>query len=161
MQSGIGRITSKPAPAGSPSVDIILVPGLWLDASSWDAVAVALTAVGHQAYPMTLPGVGVPAPESSGIGMSDWVDAVAAQIDECDGQVILVGHSAGGNVVWGAADARTDRIARVIFVDTVPAADGAPLPSFALVDGVIPFIGWDSFPMQRWPTWMLLPERRL
>ncbi len=95
---------------------------------------------------MTLPGVGVPAPESAGIGMSDWVDAVAAQIDECDGQVVLVGHSAGGNVVWGAADARTDRVARVIFVDTVPSADGAPLPSFALVDGVIPFVGWDSFP---------------
>ena len=127
-------------------VDIILVPGLWLDASCWDAVASSLTAAGHQPHAMTLPGVGVPAPQSSGIGMSDWVDAVVAQIDECDGRVILVGHSAGGNAVWGAADARTDRVARVIFVDTVPSADGAPFPSFTLADGVIPFIGWDSFP---------------
>jgi len=127
-------------------VNIILVPGLWLDASCWGAVVPSLTAAGHQVHAMTLPGVGVPAPESSGIGMSDWVDAVVAQIDECDGQVILVGHSAGGNAVWGAADARTDRVARVIFVDTVPSADGSPFPSFVLVDGVIPFPGWGSFP---------------
>lgn len=126
-------------------MDIVLIPALWLDASCWDAVASSLTAAGYQTRAMTLPGVGVPAPQSSGIGMSDWVDAVVAQIDESDGQVILVGHSAGGNAAWGAADARTDRVARVIFVDTVPSADGAPFPSFALV-GVIPFIGWDSFP---------------
>jgi len=78
--------------------------------------------------------------------MSAWVEAVVEQIDECVGEVILVGHSAGGNVVWGAADARTDRVARVIFVDTVPSAEGAPLPSFTPVNGVIPFPGWDSFP---------------
>ena len=42
-------------------MDVILVPGLWLDASSWDSVIPALERAGHRASPLTLPGVGAPA----------------------------------------------------------------------------------------------------
>ncbi|MFH8249723.1 alpha/beta fold hydrolase [Microbacterium sp. B2969] len=126
-------------------MDIILVPGLWLDASSWDAVTPALEAAGHAVHPLTLPGLGVPAPASESIGMADWVDAVVAEIDAVDGPAVLVGHSGGGNVVWGAADARPDRVARVVFVDTVPPPAGQGISEFELVDGVVPFPGWDFF----------------
>lgn len=126
-------------------MDIILIPGLWLDASSWDDVTPALERAGHAVHPLTMPGVGVPASESSDIGIADWVDAVVAEIDALDGAVVVVGHSGGGNVAWGAADARPDRIARVIFVDTVPPPSGQGISEFDLVDGVVPFPGWDSF----------------
>lgn len=52
--------------------------------------------------------------------MSGWIATVVVQLDRSVGRVVLVGHSGGGNVVWGAADARADKVARVIFVDTVP-----------------------------------------
>ncbi|MEJ1921284.1 MULTISPECIES: alpha/beta hydrolase [unclassified Microbacterium] len=129
-------------------MDIILVPGLWLDASSWDDVVPALEAAGLRPVPVTLPGLGEPAETSAGIGISDWVDAVVQQIDAASEPVVLVGHSGGGNVVWGAADARTDRVARVILVDTVPPPPESVISEFALVDGVIPFPGWDFFPDQ-------------
>jgi pimeloyl-ACP methyl ester carboxylesterase len=112
-------------------MDIILIPGLWLDASSWDAVTPALTDAGHAVHPVPSPGLGVPAPQSADIGIADWVDAV--------------GHSGGGNVAWGAADARPDRVARVVFVDTVPPPSGQAISEFEVVDGVVPFPGWDSF----------------
>jgi len=127
-------------------MDIILVPGLWLDASSWDSVAPALEAAGHHTTALTLPGVGDPADASADLGMSDWVDAVVTQIDANPGPVVLVGHSGGGNVVWGAADARPDRVVRVIFVDTVPPPPGSGISEFPVVDGVIAFPGWDFFP---------------
>lgn len=127
-------------------MDIILVPGLWLDASSWDDVTPALTAAGHRVHPLTMPGLGEPAAESADIGIADWVNAVVERIDELTGPVVLVGHSGGGNVVWGAADARPDRIARVVFVDTAPPAPGFGISEFEVVDGVIPFPGWDFFP---------------
>jgi pimeloyl-ACP methyl ester carboxylesterase len=126
-------------------MDIILIPGLWLDASSWDAITPSLETAGHSVHTVPSPGLGVPAPASSDIGIADWVDAVVAEIDAADGRVVVVGHSGGGNVAWGAADARPDRVARVIFVDTVPPPSGQGISEFELVDGVVPFPGWDSF----------------
>ncbi|WP_313355838.1 alpha/beta hydrolase [Microbacterium sp.] len=127
-------------------MDIILVPGLWLDASSWDPVVHALRAAGHDPLALTMPGVGEPAATSSDIGMSDWIDAVVRHIDAAEQPVVLIGHSGGGNVVWGAADARPERVRRVVFVDTIPPAPGREISDFPLVDGVVPFPGWDFFP---------------
>ncbi|MCW3494410.1 alpha/beta fold hydrolase [Microbacterium sp. SSM24] len=126
-------------------MDIILVPGLWLDASSWEDVTPALEQAGHTARPLTLPGVGEPAHESADIGIQHWVDAVVAEIDAAGAPVVLVGHSGGGNVVWAAAEARADAVTRVIFVDTVPPPNGHGISEFDLVDGVVPFPGWDFF----------------
>lgn len=127
-------------------MNIILVPGLWLDADSWEPVLGPLRAAGHSPLPLTMPGVGVPAESSAVIRLTDWIDAVIAAIDDAASDVTLVGHSGGGNVVWGAVDARPDRIARAVFVDTVPPPDGAGISEFEIVDGVIPFPGWDFFP---------------
>lgn len=126
-------------------MEIILVPGLWLDASSWDDVTPALERAGYTVRPLTMPGVGAPATESSEIGIADWVDAVVDEIDARPGLVVLVGHSGGGNVVYGAADARPERVARIVFVDTFPPGDGGSIWEFPIVDGVIPFPGWDFF----------------
>jgi pimeloyl-ACP methyl ester carboxylesterase len=126
-------------------MNILLVPGLWLDASSWDEITPVLERSGHRARPLTMPGVGIPASESSQIGIADWVAAVVDEIDRADGPVVLVGHSGGGNVVYGAAAARPDRVARIVFVDTFPPGDGGSIWEFPVVDGVIPFPGWESF----------------
>lgn len=127
-------------------MDIILIPGLWLDASSWGEVIPALESAGHRPHPLTMPGVGAPAAESSDVGIADWVAAAVAEVDRCDGDVVVVGHSGGGNVAWGVADARPDRLRRVVLVDTVPPAPGHGISEFEVVDGVIPFPGWDFFP---------------
>ena len=127
-------------------MDVILVPGLWLDAASWDPVAHALRVAGHRPTAVTLPGVGEPAPVSAQVEMSDWVGAIVQHIDESDGPVVLVGHSGGGNVIWGAADARPEQVHCAIFVDTIPPAPDSTINEFPIVDGVIPFPGWDFFP---------------
>ncbi|QEW02974.1 alpha/beta fold hydrolase [Microbacterium lushaniae] len=124
---------------------IILIPGLWLDASTWDDVVPALEAAGHTSHPLTMPGLGEPAERSADIGIADWVAAVVAEIDRLPDPVVLVGHSGGGNVAWGAADARPDRAARIVFVDTFPPGDGGSIWEFPVVEGVVPFPGWDAF----------------
>lgn len=127
-------------------MDIILIPGLWLDSSSWDDVTPALEAAGHRVHPLTMPGVGTPAPDSAEIGIADWIAAVVQVVDSLPGPSVVVGHSGGGNVAWGVADARPDRVARVIFVDTVPPPSGFDISEFPVLDGVVPFPGWDHFP---------------
>lgn len=126
-------------------MNVILIPGLWLDASSWDATLPSLLAAGLTPRPLTMPGVGAPASDSAEIGIADWVDAVVREIDAVDGPVVVVGHSGGGNVAWGAADARPDRVARVVLVDTAVPFDGGMISEFDMIDGVVPFPGWDFF----------------
>jgi pimeloyl-ACP methyl ester carboxylesterase len=121
-------------------MDVILVPGLWLDASSWDDITPALEAAGHRPHPVTLPG-----PAVGDLVIDDWVDAVVSEIDRLGENVVLVGHSGGGNVVWGAADRRPAQVARVILVDTIVPHPGAMISEFPVEDGVVPFPGWDFF----------------
>jgi pimeloyl-ACP methyl ester carboxylesterase len=105
-------------------VDIILVPGLWLDGSSWDAVTPTLEKAGHRVRALTLPGMEDKGADRSGITLSDHVDAVVAAIDDADGPVLLVGHSIGAAIAHAAVDARPDRVARAVHVGGFPAADG-------------------------------------
>jgi pimeloyl-ACP methyl ester carboxylesterase len=127
-------------------MDIILIPGLWLDASSWDDVTPALEHAGHRVHALTLPGLDEPASTSSEIGIAQWIAAAVTTVDAVPGDVVVIGHSGGGNVAWGVADARPDRVSRVIFVDTVPPPPGSGISEFEIVDGVVPFPGWDFFP---------------
>jgi pimeloyl-ACP methyl ester carboxylesterase len=129
-------------------MDIILIPGLWLDGSSWAEVSADLERAGHTVHPLTMPGVGASADASADIGIADWVAHAVAAVDDVGRPVVVVGHSGGGNVAWGVADARADRIRRVVLVDTVAPPSGFSISEFEIVDGVIPFPGWDHFPAE-------------
>jgi hypothetical protein len=63
-------------------VNIVLVPGLWLDGQSWNEVVTPLEAPGHTAHPMTLPGMESPEADRSGITLRDRVDAVIEVVDK-------------------------------------------------------------------------------
>jgi len=85
-------------------VDIVLVAGLWLDGSAWDAVVPALEALGHRPVPLTLPGQG-DGRRSATLG--EQVAAVLAAVDAATGKPLVAGHSAACTLAWLAADART------------------------------------------------------
>ena len=127
-------------------MDIVLVPGMWLDASSWKDVVPHLEAAGHHARALTLPGMESKDGERSRITWADHVGAIVAAVDAASGPVVLVGHSAGSDLVWAATDARPDRVARVIMVGGSPSRDGDPLvSSYEAVDGEIPLPDWSTF----------------
>jgi len=117
-------------------MDVILIPGFWLDASAWDPVLPAVREAGHEPKPITLPGLNPADPE---VGLRDQIDYVVGLVDAADGPVVLVGHSGGGAVAHGVADARPDRVAKVIYVDAGPLGDGNVInDGFEDVDGMIP-----------------------
>jgi pimeloyl-ACP methyl ester carboxylesterase len=125
---------------------IILVPGFWLDASSWDEVTPALQAAGHETYPVTLPGLESVDADRTGIGLESHIDDVVAIIDSLTVPVVLVGHSGGGPIVHGATDRRPDRVARVIYVDSGPGAEGSTVNEEIAHDGVdLPLPPWSEF----------------
>ncbi len=128
------------------TTDVLLIPGFWLDAASWDDVVPTLrAAVGLAPRALTMPGAGAGAAAAAEIGLADWIAAVVAEIDRAPGPVVVVGHSGGGNVACGAIDARPDRVSRVVFVDTVPPPPGANVGEFETDQPIIPFPGWGFF----------------
>jgi len=130
-------------------MDIILIPGFWLDASSWDEIVPVLEQAGHRTHPLTLPGMESTDADRAEITLRDHVDAVAAAIDSLDpasGKVVLVGHSGGGAVAYAAVDARPGRVARVVYVDSGPLGQGGVInDELPAENGEIPLPDWALF----------------
>lgn len=117
-------------------MDVILIPGFWLDSRAWDDIVPAIRTAGHEPRPITLPGL---VPADPGVGLRDQIDFVVGLVDAAAGPVSLVGHSGGGAVAHGVVDARPDRIAKVIYVDSLPPGHGGVInDGFTAVDGMVP-----------------------
>src|SRR5690606_22476920 len=59
---------------------------------------------------------------------------------------LVIGHSAATGLAWLAADRRPDRIAGVGLLGGFPPADGETyFTAFPVVDGAVPFPGWEPF----------------
>ncbi len=124
-------------------MDIVLVAGLWLDASAWDDVLPELEARGHRGIALTLPGQGDGATAAT---YADQVAAVLAAVDAADGAPLVVGHSAACTLAWAAADQRPDAITGVALVGGFPSTEGEKYADFfEPVDGAMPFPGWEKF----------------
>jgi pimeloyl-ACP methyl ester carboxylesterase len=127
-------------------MDIILVPGFWLDASSWSEVTPPLVAAGHRVHPLTLPGLESADAPRSGIGLRTHIEAVVAKIDTLDAPVVLVGHSGGGAIIHGAVDARPDRVVRAVYVDSGPLGEGGVINDDLPAEGdEVPLPPWEAF----------------
>jgi pimeloyl-ACP methyl ester carboxylesterase len=120
-------------------MELVLAAGLWLDGSAWDDVVTALEPLGHQAVRVTLPA-------EAATTLDDQLAAVLSAVDGSTEKPVVVGHSAACTLAWLAADARPDRIARVVLIGGFPTADGRLYADFFEIrDGVMPFPGWEPF----------------
>lgn len=125
-------------------MDIVLIAGLWLDASAWESTAAELGALGHRAVPVSLPGQG---DGNTSATLADQSAAVLEAVDAAAGRPMVVGHSAACSLAWLAADARPGKISKVAFIGGFPSADGKTYAAglFPTQDGAMPFPGWGEF----------------
>jgi pimeloyl-ACP methyl ester carboxylesterase len=127
-------------------MDVILVPGFWLDGSSWEAVTPPLVEAGHRVHPLTLPGLESADAPRNGIGLRTHIDAVVAAIDALGAPVVLVGHSGGGAIIHGAVDSRPDRVLRAVYVDSGPLGEGGVINDELPDEGdEVPLPPWELF----------------
>jgi pimeloyl-ACP methyl ester carboxylesterase len=130
-------------------MQIVLIPGMWLDGSSWERVVPGLEQAGHRVHPVTLPGLESQVADRSMITLRDHVNAVVELIDSfgsTEGQVVLVGHSGGGAIAHAAVDARPDRVAHVVYVDSWPTGpDRSINNAYPAVNGEVPLPDWSDF----------------
>lgn len=103
---------------------IVLVPGAWLPASAWNGVADDLRTRGHAVHPITLRGVGATT-DPDHTDLDAHVADIVGLLEDADlSDVVLAGHSYGGNVVAVAAGAVADRLRHVVYIDSGPLPQG-------------------------------------
>ena len=107
----------------------VLVGGTWLGGWCWQPVARRLRDNGHDAYPVTLTGLGERAHlASSHVDLDTHITDVVNLIEFEDlPEVVLLGHSYAGVVVTGVADRIPERISRLVYLDSRPLPDGSAL----------------------------------
>lgn len=97
----------------------VLVHGAWHGGWCWRDVRAQLEAQGQRVFTPTLTGLADRAHLlSADIGLDTHIKDITSLIDYYDlSDIILVGHSYGGMVITGVADARKDRISEIVYLD--------------------------------------------
>ncbi|MEJ6490734.1 alpha/beta fold hydrolase [Leucobacter sp. USCH14] len=123
---------------------IVLIAGHWLGDWAWNEVLEHLATDHAQCITMTLPGLDANDDDRSSKTLEDQAAAIRDVIARnADRPVILVAHSGANLPVTLVLDRHPDLVARVIWVDSGPVADGTafapdlpadleelPLPTF-------------------------------
>ena len=111
----------------------VLLHGAWHGGWCWERVAGPLRARGHRVTTPTQTGLGERAHlMSPDIDLAVFTaDLVNHLLWEDLTEVVLVGHSFGGNAISGAAEEVPGRIARLVYLDAlVPASGRTPFDDY-------------------------------
>lgn len=112
--------------------DFMLVHGAWHGPWSWDAVAAKLRRAGHRVVTPDLsvsPGTEL---ASRDLTLGSHIDAVLDAVRSHDlTDLVLCGHSYGGMVVTGVADAVPGRVRALVYLDAFVPGDGDSLRSLS------------------------------
>jgi pimeloyl-ACP methyl ester carboxylesterase len=106
---------------------IVLVPGYWLGAWAWDAVAEDLRGRGHHVTAVTLPGLDPDDPGRASVTVAQQADGLRSAVHAAaahGSSVVLVAHSGAGFPTSVVLDQEPDAITRVVYVDSGPSSDG-------------------------------------
>lgn len=93
----------------------ILVHGAWVGGWCWERVESALRAFGHETLAVDLPGHGDHKANLSEQTLQSYVNYIVEALDRQTEPVILVGHSMGGAVISMAAEARPEKIKKLVY----------------------------------------------
>lgn len=115
-----------PAEAPAPAPKVVIVHGAWGGGWDWKETAGVLESRGYEVYRPTLTGLGerrhLLSPD---INLTTHVTDVmnVLRFEQLD-EVILVGHSYGGMVITGVAEAVPERLAQLVYFDAFLPFDG-------------------------------------
>jgi pimeloyl-ACP methyl ester carboxylesterase len=102
----------------------VLVHGASHGAWCWYKVISRLKSAGHRVLAPDLPGHGRDRTPLEAVTLAAYVDRVCEAIDAAPEPVVLVGHSMGGGVISQAAEQRSDRVSKLVFLTAMMFEDG-------------------------------------
>jgi alpha-beta hydrolase superfamily lysophospholipase len=121
----------------------ILIHGSWHSSWNWHKVIPILESKGHKAIAIDLSGMGRDKTPIQDVTLKTSVEKICALIDSLDEQVILVGHSKNGIMISQAAEYRSERIEKLIYLAAYLIPNGKTQSEYSIqdTDGVLkPYI---------------------
>jgi pimeloyl-ACP methyl ester carboxylesterase len=118
----------------------VLVHGAWHGAWCWYKLIARLEARGHRALAPDLPGSGRDRSNAAPATYRDYVGRITEVLQAEPEPVVLVGHSMGGAIITGAAEAVPGKVAKLAYLcaflglsgrSTLEHAAGRPTPASA------------------------------
>lgn len=105
----------------------VLVHGAFSNSHAWDRVTPLLEKEGHIVVKVELPAHGEDSTLAAEATLQSYTDAVVKALEAQSDSVILVGHSMGGTVVSQAAEARPDKVRKLVYLSAFLLKDGESL----------------------------------
>jgi len=112
----------------------VLVHGAWHGAWCWFKTAPLLQKLGHKVITPDLPAHGIDKAATASVTLAGYSQRIVDVLDACPEPVILVGHSMGGIAITEAAQARPDKVSRLVYVTAFLLQDGETLLDVASQD---------------------------
>lgn len=112
----------------------VLVHGAWHGSWVWYKVVPILEAGGHQVTLVNLPAHGIDLASPGSVSLEDYTERVTEVLDTITTPVILVGHSMGGIVISTAAEARPNKIEKLVYLAGFLVRNGESMIQWAAQD---------------------------
>jgi pimeloyl-ACP methyl ester carboxylesterase len=117
-----------------PKDTFIFIHGAWHGSWCWFQTSAVLRENGYKVITVDLPGHGSDKTPPGLITLDSYVQTVLKVIDNQPGQVILVGHSAGGITISQVAEYRPEKIKGLVYLSAYLVRNGETLLSIAEQD---------------------------
>ncbi|MFH7016761.1 alpha/beta fold hydrolase [Flavobacterium sp. FlaQc-47] len=117
----------------------ILIHGSWHSSWNWHKIIPILESKGHKAIAIDLPGMGRDKTPIEQVTLQTSVQKICALIDSLEEQVILVGHSKNGIMISQAAEYRSEKIEKLIYLAAYLIPNGKTQSEYSVqdIDGVL------------------------
>ena len=112
----------------------ILIHGSWHSAWNWHKVVPLIEKAGHEAIAIDLPGMGRDKTPIQEVKMKTTVEKICQVIDSVPGKVILVGHSKNGIMISQAAEYRSDKIEKLVYLAAYLIPNGKTQKEYSMLD---------------------------
>ncbi|MCX6316681.1 MAG: alpha/beta fold hydrolase [Bacteroidetes bacterium] len=112
----------------------MLIHGSWHSAWNWHLVMPLLQKAGHTVIAIDLPGMGRDKTPVQDVRMQTTVEKICDIIDEVEGELILVGHSKNGIMISQAAEYRSHKISKLVYLAAYLIPNGKTQREYSMLD---------------------------
>jgi pimeloyl-ACP methyl ester carboxylesterase len=120
--------------AESTNYTFIMVHGAWHGEWAYYQVETMLHDNGQKVICINLPGHGIDRSDPGQVTIQDYQDAITDVLDTITGQAILVAHSMGGIAISMAAEARPEKVSKLIYMAAFMIKSGQSMLEVSMQD---------------------------